>query len=459
MLLGREPDAAGLAHYRQRIREGLSVADLLTIFIDSDEYRDRERRNDGADDARSEDQALPVIDGLIEPADVIRRYSVKELAETADEYYRRISDPTPLMSKPFAFLHEAPEMLTNLGQLLAGLALGKGMTVLDFGAGTCWLSRIFAQFSCRTISCDVSHAALRIGQRLFEEHPIIGATPFAPAFLPFDGERIDLPDESVDRIVCFDTFHHVPNPETVIREFGRVLKSGGIAGFSEPGPHHSRSAQSQYEMRHHRVLENDIDPTAIAAWAHAAGFTDVTARVVVEQELPLERYAIVRDGRLDEQGRSDLVRAVRDTMAAKSIFFLHKGALARDSRSHVGLRHVLDVTPRELAVGDEVSARLRVRLTNTGEARWLNEGPEIFGLVRLAAHLYGEGDELVDVDYFRQPLPSPVAPGETIEFDTNVPIPTLRRCRLQFDLVSEGVIWFENGGSQTVPVIITRDRH
>ena len=35
---------------------------------------------------------------------------------------------------------------------------------------------------------------------------------------------------SVDRIVCFDAFHHAPNPRAVIREFGRVLADGGIAG-------------------------------------------------------------------------------------------------------------------------------------------------------------------------------------------------------------------------------------
>jgi hypothetical protein len=86
---------------------------------------------------------------MIDPKDVMRRYSVEELNETADAYFRRLSDPTPLMSKPFTFLHEAPEALQNLGLLLSGLHLGKTMTVLDFGAGTCWLSRFLAQLICR----------------------------------------------------------------------------------------------------------------------------------------------------------------------------------------------------------------------------------------------------------------------------------------------------------------------
>ena len=45
------------------------------------------------------------------------------------------------------------------------------MTVLDFGAGTYWLSRLIAQLNCGVICCDPSAVALDIGRRFFEEHP------------------------------------------------------------------------------------------------------------------------------------------------------------------------------------------------------------------------------------------------------------------------------------------------
>lgn len=41
LILQREPDEAGLAHYRQRVREGLPVAELVNNFLMSDEYHDR----------------------------------------------------------------------------------------------------------------------------------------------------------------------------------------------------------------------------------------------------------------------------------------------------------------------------------------------------------------------------------------------------------------------------------
>ena len=61
------------------------------------------------------------------------------------------------------------------------------------------------------ISVDVSRHALEIGKKLFDYHPIPAGSISEPVFLPFDGYMIDLESESVDRIVCNDGFHHVPN--------------------------------------------------------------------------------------------------------------------------------------------------------------------------------------------------------------------------------------------------------
>jgi len=52
----------------------------------------------------------------------------------------------------------------------------------------------------------------------------------------------------------------------------RVLKPGAIAGFHEPGPNHSKSAGSQYEMRNFNVLEDDIDIGKIWSLAKEMGF-------------------------------------------------------------------------------------------------------------------------------------------------------------------------------------------
>ena len=393
---------------------------------------------------------------MIDPKDVIARHTVEALIETADRYYRVVSDPTPLMVKPFAFLHESPEMLQNLGLLLAGLHLGKTMTVLDFGAGTCWLSRFLAQLNCQPICCDASPAALAIGRRLFAELPLLGTAVFTPRFLPFDGHRIDLPDESVDRIVSFDAFHHVPNTREVLAEFGRVLKAGGIAGFSEPGRRHSQSPQSQYQMKNHQVLENDIVLEAIAAEARPAGFTDVRVAVLSDLQLTLEQYRQVYEAADKEPVKAEIFNNTYNTLFNRTIFFLHKGPLRRDSRSHVGLAHRLSADQRVYTAAAGAPVSMTFTLENTGEAVWLHQNSEIFGLVRLASHLYDDGGDLLSVDFSRHDLPRTVAPGERVQMQIDVRLPDDRPYRLAFDLVAEGVSWFENLGSRPFDVRVVR---
>lgn len=460
VILGREPDAEGLrASVEHGARAGLTLAQLIEILRQSDEYRAR-RAAPPASPAKTEAHAraeAPAPADTIRPADVLAKYTLSELNETADEYYRRISDPSLLMSKPFANWPEAPQMLHDLGLLLSGLHLGKGMTVLDFGGGTGWLSRILAQLNCQAICCDVSRHALEIGRAAYERYPPIGTAPYAPRFLLFDGLRMDLPDASVDRIICFDAFHHVPNASAVIAEFARVLRPGGIAGFSEPGPKHSQSPQSQYEMRHHRVLENDIDLREIAALAGQAGFTSVTAKALVDRDLSLAEYEVVvrPDGAGAGELREALWQSARATMTNRSVFYLHKGDLTLDSRSHVGLAHTIRVisAPTTVAAGQPFSIDLAI--VNSGETTWLHENSEIFGIVRIGTHLYRDDGTLLELDFTRHALPRRVPPRDQITLAITLAIGTPGRYRVEVDLVAEGVTWFENVGSEAVSFHVT----
>ena len=160
------------------------------------------------------------------------------------------------------------------------------MRILDFGAGTGWSTRYLTQLGYEVICSDVSPIALEIAKRLVARLPVPGPRP-EPTFQVFDGHRIDLPDASVDRVHCFDAFHHVPNPAEVLAELGRVLKPGGIAGFCEPGPNHSKTAQSQFEMRNYTIIENDVIMADVWAWAQSAGFTSLELTVFNSQPFRL----------------------------------------------------------------------------------------------------------------------------------------------------------------------------
>ncbi len=321
--------------------------------------------------------------GLIDPRDVIENTSIEQLNSAAEEYFAAIADRTHLFAKPFSGLRESPDLLISLGLLIQGLRLGVSMTVLELAAGSCWLSRYLAELRCAVIACDVSPTALRIGRELFEQRPLLQAPVRPPVFLLTDGLRLDLPDASVDRVVINDGFHHIPNVEQVIAEIFRVLRPGGIAGFSEPGRFHSQTSQSQEEMRQFAVLENDIDLDFIWSAAQSAGFTELSAPVMSLASVDQGQHQSIVNDRMSLEVSQKILRGCIQLMTNKTIFFLHKGEFVFDSRSAEGLGHrieLLNVTSRRQ---ERLLLSVSLRLHNVGSSIWLSSNIVESGVVRL----------------------------------------------------------------------------
>jgi SAM-dependent methyltransferase len=411
---------------------------------------------------RSIDAQGPLEPGAVDVRQLLEELSIEELGETADHYYRSQMDNRDYWhAKPFWHSSEVTEMTMSLGQILGGLRLSPGMRVLDFGAGSGWTSRIMAQLGCEVIVSDVSPAALELAEELFERLPILGTKP-TPQFLRFDGTHIDLPDADVDRILCFDALHHTVNPEQVIAEMGRLLAPGGIAAFSEPGPEHSRGPQSQHEMKHYSVVENDILMGNIRDWAASAGFGEPQLAVFMTTPylLDIEGYERLMANRSEAMAYLGHLRAA---LATRRIFFLRKHGLERaDSRTRDGLDgelHVaVEVAPATGGSADR-TLQCRFQATNTGTAHWLPSTSEL-GPVRIGVHLYDADDRLIDRDFGRISLPGSdaVAPGETISGEGSLTAPEPGTYVLEFDLVAESVTWFETNGSTPFRVPLTIDR-
>lgn len=390
--------------------------------------------------------------GFIDVRKLIDELSIEELCQTAEEFFARLGNWDYLHAKPFAAINETPELLVCFAQVIQGLNLLPDMTILDFGAGSCWTSRFLSQLGLQVIALDVSPSALKIGQELYRRHPIIGNQP-PPRFLQFDGHSFDLPDKSVDRISCWDAFHHVPNQRQVIREMGRVLKQGGIAGFSEPGPDHSKAPQSQYEMRTNRVIENDINVREIWGEAQQAGFTEMKLALFNPNPflLPLEEFEAYLNG---QDAGERYVAETRQQMKPRRVFFLFKGesTAPADSRQREGLLAELRVELASTRIAAGEPLRLKAVIKNTGSTVWLPTTARI-GAVHFGIHLFDERGILLDLDYYRHNLTPgegrEILPGETVEIAAEVPMPAAGAYILQCDLVSEAVCWFEHNGSPT----------
>jgi SAM-dependent methyltransferase len=393
-----------------------------------------------------------------EPVDVrqlIERTGIEDLNRRAEEYFSALKNWDHHLAKPFNNPDETPSLLTGVATMLQGLRPAAGMTVLDFGAGTGWLSRFMTQLGCRVILLDVSASALAIARELYERQAIIGDRP-RPRFLAFDGRHIDLPDQSVDRIVSFHAFHHVPNPETVLREFGRLLRPGGIAGFVEPGPRHSHDPQSQFEMRAYGVVENDIDVHALWRTAQACGFSDL--KVAIHHAPPfLVSLGEFEDFLADSGAGEPWVNSTRAYLRHVRTFFLFKtGAERLDSRSVGALACRIDAVVNAPSIVEQQPATIEATVKNTGTGVWLTPESE-YGGVFLGAHLYDESGKLIAFDLVRQRLTEPsreVAPGEVVACRLTIPPQPAGRYVLELDCVASKVIWFSQVGSEPVRLAI-----
>lgn len=457
LLLNRPVDDQGLRRYRPMVGRGRrGIGDMCLDIIRSPEFAGllQARCTTGGEDRVDQREAdgLPETDDFVDVAALLRSLSVEQLAQAADDYYKTNSNSRDFyLSKPFTTIDAAPDELTGFAQLLAGLKPLAGMQVLDFGAGTCWTTRYMCQLGCAVTALDVSATALDLGRELFKRQPVIGAMPEV-VFARFDGRTFPLPETSMDRILCMDAFHHVPNPKEIIAEMFRVLKPGGIAGFCEPGPNHSRSAQSQFEMRNHRVIENDIIMKDIRHWAQDAGFSQLKLAVYNTRSYTLQLkdfQDLMGFGHTSKKYLRFLVNFLRD----RRIFFLYKGDRARaDSRQREGLNGTLAVslTSGTCRAGDTLTGKALV--SNTGRNAWLPSG-KTKGAVNIGVSLHDPNGRLINQDHCRIPLPGntgPLEPGKTLKFSFTMPSPAAGVYHLVFDLVAEDVCWFSLNGAQTI---------
>jgi hypothetical protein len=92
----------------------------------------------------------------------------------------------------------------------------------------------------------------------------------------------------------------------------------------------------------------------------------------------------------------------------------------------------------------------RLRITNTGTVTWKARGRRFGGQVTCGLKIFGEDGALIREDLGRTPLPRDVTPGDSIDIELVLEVVLPRgRYRLRYDMVVEGVTWFEHHGSST----------
>lgn len=120
---------------------------------------------------------------------------------------------------------------------------GTSNVLLDCGAGTGLFAEEMARF-CRVFVLDDHEEALRILRTRFKPEQILSLA----------GDRVPLPDASLDYVTALDVLEHVPDDAAVVRGFHRLLKPGGIAVITVPA---SMALWSDWDVALHHFRRYD----------------------------------------------------------------------------------------------------------------------------------------------------------------------------------------------------------
>lgn len=387
------------------------------------------------------------------------------------EYLRRSGGGQWELLKPFPPLgqtatEEHSQHLLDFAVLLRVLAPRPSDLVLDLGAGSCWVSDWLRKCGFTTVAVDIALDMLQLGRRRFGS---------AKGLVVGDMERLPFADRSFDKACCLNAFHHIPDSLAALREIRRVLKPNGVVFFSEPGVGHSSQPGSLAASRNYGVLEKEVLIDHFMDECLAAGFADVLLHPITNvmplfglgktewrewtrysaSKRPframekmwrsvLELFGLGKGHALFEEAFAiRLARELQPVVETHPILTAHCSRYVRPAR--VVDRAAIELADAPARARAASTVLMRLRLTNTGSTTWNESGGE----VRLGVQLANAENHIIDRDYVRHPLPDSVGPRQQCEVEVPIGLPpTIGSCRLKFDLVREGVHWFETAGSE-----------
>lgn len=106
-----------------------------------------------------------------------------------------------------------------------------GMTALELGCGSGWLTLAMAQRGAQAKGIDISDKALNVARRYYDSirADVAGSVEFEAA----DLNTIQLPAAAYDVIAVKGTLHHLTHMDAVIAQIHGALKPGGLLWVSD----------------------------------------------------------------------------------------------------------------------------------------------------------------------------------------------------------------------------------
>ena len=136
--------------------------------------------------------------------------------------------------KAMAFTFKLRDLFRPRRNVVKEVGIKPGFDVLDYGCGSGSYITAVAELvgkSGRVYTLDIHPLAIQMVQRIASKNQLTNVKTI------LSDCKTGLPDDSVDVILLYDTFHDLTYPEEILEELHRILRSNGILSFSD---HHMK---------------------------------------------------------------------------------------------------------------------------------------------------------------------------------------------------------------------------
>ena len=132
--------------------------------------------------------------------------------------------------------------------ILKEVGIKPGFHVLDYGCGPGSYIMPLAELvgeSGKIYALDIHPLAIQRVQDIASKKQLANVETI------LSDCQTGLPDNSLDAVLLYDAFHHLSDPDVVLKELHRVLKPDGILSF---GDHHMKEKEIVVEVINDRLF-------------------------------------------------------------------------------------------------------------------------------------------------------------------------------------------------------------
>lgn len=382
--------------------------------------------------------------------------AVDHYNKKADDYFVNFANPHFEKNKPFGNSAEAAMISYQIGLLFSGSKIGRAQTVLEIGSGAGWLASMIHRLGNEVFLLETSKTALQLAKELFSTDQRNAIHSIGPHFLHYDGYHIPLKDNSIDRVICFDALHHIPNPNAILAEIYRILTPNGIAGFAESGENHANLPAIVDCVTKTGILERSTSIEDIRILATATGFKKVTVKafpLCSDWEIDISEYQRALAEGATPVDTTKIAEAHR--LGDQTLFFLHKNhEFQFDCKYPNKPLTLLEVQQAYLTCKKGQLCTIDVTIKNIGDTVLNHEPHPLGGFATLGAHLLKQGS-VVDYDFFHHNLSSDIYLNEVKNEQVQFYCPNeAGNYEIELDVIIEGVKWLQLDGAKTATITL-----